>query len=100
MSPSEGKTGYFVYGAKTMKILIESPQTTAGTPQDREFCEVERGDLEESMKNGTADNAGKCQFPKCRRTGEECTINGENDSSEADVVLCEHHFAECRSVGQ
>jgi len=40
-------------------LLIESPQTTAGHPRDREYRVVYRGDLEYYLKNGTTDDAKK-----------------------------------------
>jgi len=40
-------------------LLIESPQTTAGHPRDREYHVVNRGACEYYLKNGTTDDTKK-----------------------------------------
>lgn len=42
---------------------------------------------------------GICWVPKCKKPGQVCTITAD-ECSEAEVVLCEKHFAEARAVGQ
>jgi len=40
-----------------------------------------------------------CRYPQCARKGEMCTISVD-DQSEAETILCEHHFEVVRGLGQ
>jgi len=52
------------------------------------------------MKQITLKNRGfMCAVPGCNNPGQKCTIDVDN-SAEADVYLCEKHFAEARAYGQ
>lgn len=43
--------------------------------------------------------SGICWAQKCKNHGEVCIISVD-DVSEAEVVLCEKHFAQARAAGQ